>query len=67
MRVSMTCPTLGQSAATGTLGVLGDQVCTKYEQIASGAERCWEVYRVGGIKYEYWLEGKHHLDVYKLK
>jgi hypothetical protein len=44
---SWNCPTLGQGDAIGTHRVLGDQLCTKYEKIASGVERCWEVYRVG--------------------
>jgi hypothetical protein len=64
---SWNCPTLGLGDATGTFRVLGDQLCTKYEKHANGQERCWDVYRVGGIKYEYWLEGKHHNDIYKLK
>ena len=67
---SWNCPSPGPWGTDTTKGssrVVGDQVCNKYEKVANGEERCWDVYRVGDIKYQYWRDGTHQLDVYKLK
>lgn len=62
------CPSpFGADTSTGSSRVVGDQLCSKFDKIGNGEERCWDVYRVGENRYEGWRDGKFQLDYYKLK
>lgn len=52
-----------ERAFEGEWEIRGDEICTRYDGLNGGDERCYTVYGKAGEPFEWFVDGDHHVTV----